>query len=222
MKLTAPIAGILLYFQSNLAPDRMPPEKHVPSQVSRLPTLSRRERRGPIRMVNRLPMVGKEIEMKIPKKILLVIAMTYVGLLAGGGPAAGAVKLLKGQTVYLPCYSTITSVNETIAMRANLFVHNADPQNAIIIIRVDLYDANGKLVEKYLSQPLKINPLAAARFAVKESLKGEAGAAANFMVQWRAENKVVEPLLESVFVGSSGTHGYSFSSQGRIVAEETD
>ena len=69
---------------------------------------------------------------------------------------------------------------------------------------------------------MKIEPLAADCFVVKESLKGEAGAAANFMVQWRAENKIIKPLLESVFVGSLGTHGYSFSSQGRIVAEETD
>jgi hypothetical protein len=155
-------------------------------------------------------------------RIFLMVALTLVGLLAGSALAAGAVKLLKGQTVYLPCYSNIIGTSQTISMRANLFIHNADSQNPISLIRVDLYDANGKLVEKYLSQPLKINPLAAARFVVKESIKGEAGAAANFMVQWRAENKVIEPLLESVFIGSSGTHGYSFSSQGRIVAEETD
>jgi len=160
--------------------------------------------------------------MKIPKKVFLVIAIPVVGLLIGGGLAAGAVNLLKGQTVYLPCYSNILSSYQPIEMKANLFIHNADPQNSISIIRVDLYDANGKLVEKYITQPLKIDPLAAARFVVKESIKGEAGAAANFLVQWRAEKKVIEPLLESVFVGSSGTHGYSFSSPGRIVAEETD
>lgn len=164
----------------------------------------------------------KEMPMKNLNKIFLVIAISAIGLLVAGGLAAGAVNLLKGQTVYLPCYSNIVSTDQPIEMKANLFIHNADTQNSISIIRVDLYDANGKLVEKYLTQPLIISPLAAARFVVKGSIKGEAGAAANFLVQWRAENKVIEPLLESVFVGSSGTHGYSFSSQGRIVAEETD
>jgi hypothetical protein len=152
--------------------------------------------------------------MKNPNKVFLLIVITVVGLLVGSGLAASAVKLLKGQTVYLPCYSGIVGTNYTIDMKANLFIHNADLQNFISMIRVDLFDANGKLVEKYLKQPLKINPLSAARFVAKESIKGEAGAAANFMVQWRAENKVVEPLLESVFIGSLGTQRYSWALNG--------
>jgi len=155
-------------------------------------------------------------------KIFAVIVITAAGLVIGGGLAAGAVNLLKGQTVYVPCYSTVIGVDETVTMKANLFIHNADPQNPISVSRVDLYDENGKLVEKYLAQPLKIEALAAARFDIKHAFKGDTGAAANFVVQWRADKKVVEPLIESVFIGSSGTHGYSFSSIGRIMAEETD
>jgi hypothetical protein len=100
--------------------------------------------------------------MKSPKKIFLVIALAILGLTVGGGLAAGAVKLLKGQTVYLPCYSNIVSSYQPIGMQANLFIHNTDPQNSITIIRVDLYDANGKLVEKYITPPQKVNPLVAA------------------------------------------------------------
>ena len=160
--------------------------------------------------------------MKNLNKMYLVMATTLCGLLVGAGLATGAVNLLKGQTVYVPSYTTVIGVNETVTMKANLFIHNADPQTPISVSRVDLYDENGKLVEKYLAQPLKIEALAAARFNIKYAFKGDTGAAANFVVQWRADKKVVEPLIESVFIGSSGTHGYSFSSTGRIMAEETD
>jgi hypothetical protein len=77
-------------------------------------------------------------------------------------------------------------------------------------------------VEKYSAPPLKIVALAATRFAIKHAFKVAPGAAANFVVQWRADKKVVEPLIECVFIGSSATHGYSFSSIGRIMVEETD
>ncbi len=162
--------------------------------------------------------------MKNLRKTFLVIAITITtAALVGGGLAAGAVNLLKGQTIYLPCYSTIRGIHgENIAMIANLFVHNVDPQNSINIVRVDLYDADGKLVEKYLPQPMKIGPLAATRFSLKPAFKGDGGEEANFVVQWRADTKVIEPLIETVFVGAIGTHGYSFSSLGRVMAEETD
>jgi hypothetical protein len=136
--------------------------------------------------------------------------------------AAGAVKLLKGQTIYIPSYSNIIGDYQPINLRANLIIYNADQTHPITIVRIDNYDTNGKMVEKYLSKPIELKALAATRITIKDPKKGDEGAGANFIVQWKAEKKVVEPLVECIMVGSLGTQGHTFSSQGRVIAEEID
>ncbi len=136
--------------------------------------------------------------------------------------SAAAVKLVKGQTIYIPSYANIISGNQRIVLRANLVVHNADPSRPIDLVRVDHYDTNGRLVENYLQQPLKLPPLGAARIIVKAPRSGDEGAGANFIVQWRAPDRVIEPLVECIMVGAAGTHSYSFSSHGRIIQEDLE
>ena len=134
--------------------------------------------------------------------------------------AISAIRLLKGQTIYIPSYSNVIGDYQHIFVRANLLIHNTDPDHPITIVRIDNYDTDGKLVEKFLSKPLQLNPLAATRIAIKNPKKGDEGAGANFIVQWKAENKVVEPLIECIMVGSLGTQGHTFTSQGRVIQEE--
>ena len=134
--------------------------------------------------------------------------------------AAGAVKLLKGQTIYIPSYSNIIGDYQPINLRANLIIHNTDQTHPITIVRIDNYDTNGKMVEKYLPKPVELKALAATRITIKNPKKGDEGAGANFIVQWKSENKVPEPLIECIMVGSLGTQGHTFVSQGRVIAEE--
>ena len=89
-------------------------------------------------------------------------------------------------------------------------------------MRLDFYDTNGKLVEKYLQQPKKVNANAATRINVKELIKGEEGSGAHFIIQWQADHKVVEPLVQTWFVGAVGNRGYSYTSPARIIQEEAD
>jgi hypothetical protein len=148
----------------------------------------------------------------------IVLAVVVLGF---HGPV-DAVKHVKGQTVYIPSYSNMISGINRITLKANLIVHNIDPLHPITVLRIDHYDTNGGLVEHYLPQPLSLKPLAAARIVIKEPKPGDEGAGANFVVQWRADTKVIEPLMECFMVGSVGTQGYSFSSVGRIMQEESD
>jgi hypothetical protein len=73
-----------------------------------------------------------------------------------------------------------------------------------------------------LQKPLKLNALAATHIKVKEPLKGEEGSGAHFIIQWQAGKKVVEPLVESWFLGAAGTRGYSCVSQARIIQEDAN
>jgi hypothetical protein len=156
------------------------------------------------------------------RKVLGLSALIMISLLAIGGVATGEVKLSKGQTVYIPSYSNIISESYRIVLRANLIIHNSDPNHSITLVRIDHYDTNGQLVGKYLSEPMELGPLAATRIIIKKPDRGDEGAGSNFIVQWRAEQPVTEPLIECVMIGASGTQGYSFSSQGRVISEEKE
>ncbi len=149
----------------------------------------------------------------------LISFLAIIILLALGTFAAGAIKLMKGQTVYIPSYSNVIG-DQPINLTANLVIHNTDRAHPITLVRVDNYDTNGKMVEKYLAKPVELKPLAAKRITIREPKKGDEGAGANFIVQWKAEHQVCEPIIECIMAGSLGTQGHTFTSQGRVIAED--
>ena len=155
-------------------------------------------------------------------KVLLLSTITIIGLFMLTGLAAGDVKMIKGQTLYVPCYTSFIGFDYSHNLNSTIFIHNTDPTNEINIVRIDYYNTGGKLVKKCLPQPLKLNPLAATRFNIQEPLRGKDGAGAHLIVQWKGEKKVVEPLIEAWFLGSAGTRGYSFTSQARIIQEDAN
>ena len=62
---------------------------------------------------------------------------------------------------------------------------------------------------------MTIEPLGSAWFVVPES-ESKGGAGAKFLVDWKAENPVVEPIMESVMIGTKMQQGISFLSTGRV------
>lgn len=109
-----------------------------------------------------------------------------------------------------------------VPLRANLIIHNTDPSQFITIVRIDDYDTDGKKVSSYLKEPIKLNPLGATRVVVKGTKKETEGLGANFIVQWSAEKKVNEPIIDCLMLGTLGNQGFSFTSQGRIIQEDTE
>lgn len=160
--------------------------------------------------------------MKHLAKALLLIMVMIMGLALFAGMAAGQVKLVKGQTLYLPIATSYISDDYSFNVNATIVIHNTDPDHAINIVKLDFYNTSGQLVEKYLQQPLKLNPSAGTRIHVKHSVSGEEGMAAHFVIQWQAKTKVVEPLVGGLLLGARGTRGYSFGTTPRIVQETAD
>jgi len=154
------------------------------------------------------------------KRLIQVIWLAIVGILLLVGPAAGGVKRVKGQTLYLPCYSSFISSGHSYDIHPTIFIHNTDQHHPINIVRLDFFNSSGKLVEKYLQHPLKLNANAATRFDINDYLEGEEGAEAHVVIQWQAPNKVDEPLVEAWFLGSAGTRGYTFSTRANVIQEE--
>lgn len=160
--------------------------------------------------------------MKTSIKRVVTLIFSLIAFFTFGSLALSAVKLLKGQTIYIPSYSNVIGDYQHINLRANLVIHNTDQTHPITVVRIDNYDTHGKMVEKYLPKPVELKPLAATRVAIRNPKTGDEGAGANFIVQWKAENKVSEPIIECIMVGSLGTQGHTFTSQGRVIAEEGD
>jgi hypothetical protein len=159
-------------------------------------------------------------------RLIAVCGLAALGLALLTGLASGEVKLVKGQTIYVPAYTSFMSGSQAgshaFETKPTVFIHNTDQNNPLNLIRLDFYNTDGKLVEKYLQQPKKLNPNSSIRINVRELIKGEEGSGAHFIIQWQADQKVVEPLLQTWFVGAVGTRGYSYTSPVRIIQEDTN
>jgi hypothetical protein len=129
-----------------------------------------------------------------------------------------AVKIARGQTVYVPVYSHIYSVSKSQKMdlSATLSLRNTDQTYPIIITSVLYHDTNGQLLRKYLEKPVELRPLASAEFVVDQADTG-GGVGASFLVEWVAQQEVTDPVIETVMINTMGNQGISFVSPGRVV-----
>jgi hypothetical protein len=163
------------------------------------------------------------MRMQKVRRLFLFTSLAALVLFLSGGTASAAVKLVTGQTVYIPSYANVISgppIYMVVPLRANLVIHNTDPSQGITIARIDEYNTEGQKVGSYLTAPVSLNPLGAMRVVVKESKKEAEGLGANFIIQWQAEKKVNEPIIECLIIGSLGAQGFSFATQGRIIKEQ--
>lgn len=157
----------------------------------------------------------------IPTMALLFILLTTVLLFPG--TASSDVKLLQGQTVYTPAYSHIYYGDRELPfyLTITLSIRNTDPAHSITLVSVDYHDSEGKRIQQYLEKEMKIGPLASTRFVVKESDKS-GGSGASFLVTWKSDHKVCEPIIETIMISTSTQQGISFSSRGRPLKETRD
>lgn len=134
--------------------------------------------------------------------------------------ALSEAKRCTGQTVYVPIYSHIYSGDREypFLLAATLSIRNTDPDQPITVTVIDYYDSDGKLLKKHLQKNLTLNPMSSTRIVIKESDKS-GGSGANFIVKWESKDKVTEPVIESIMIGTQIQQGISFTSRGQIIKE---
>ena len=124
------------------------------------------------------------------------------------------------QTVYVPIYSHIYADDRfrdtPFLLTATLSIRNTDPDNALTVTSVRYYDSKGELLKQYLDNPTVIAPLGSIRFIVPES-ESKGGSGAKFLVEWAAKTAVIEPIVESIMIGTKMQQGISFVSTGRVI-----
>ena len=155
---------------------------------------------------------------RVEQVLFILVALLIVSALTSFSHASESGKHTKGQTVYVPTYSNIFVGDREIAwqLSALLSIHNTDRTQPITITRVDYHDSDGKLVRKYLEKSQKINPMGSIKFYVKAS-DTAGGWGANFLVEWKSEKEVNQPIIESLMTGLRGNHSVSFINQGRVI-----
>jgi len=146
--------------------------------------------------------------------LVLLICLFPIIVLADSGKG-----LSLGESVYVPVYSNVYAGPKAnpIQLATMLSIHNTDPKHAITILKVDYYDTNGKFVESYVKKPLTLQSFNHIYFYLKE-YDTRGGPGANFLVKWRAEKKVNQPIIEALMLGSRS--GISFTSLGQIITEQ--
>jgi hypothetical protein len=155
---------------------------------------------------------------------LLLPVLLFLQML-GSAPLcqAGSEGILsKGQLLYIPVYSHIYGGDKAegseFYLTAILSLRNTDQKYPITFTQVDYYDADGKLVMKYLDRPQTMAPFTSIQYIVKES-DTQGGLGAKFLVRWQADKTVNAPLVETVMIGTKMQQGISFTSRAIVLKE---
>jgi hypothetical protein len=148
------------------------------------------------------------------------ISILLLFMLVLPNSAASETKLLKGQTVYVPAYSHIYHGDreQPFYLAVTLSIRNTDLVHAITIVSIDYFDSDGKRLKRFMDNEVKLGAMGTAEYVVKESDKA-GGSGANFIVVWKSEEKVSEPIIETIMIGTSTQQGISFTSRGRAIEE---
>jgi hypothetical protein len=98
-----------------------------------------------------------------------------------------------------------------------LSIHNVAEDRPLVLTRIAYFDTAGTLVESYLESPIALKPFATVEvFIAVNDVRG--GTGANFVVDWSAEGRIAEPLVEALMLGGIGAERYSFISRGRPIS----
>jgi hypothetical protein len=129
-------------------------------------------------------------------------------------------RVAAGQTIYVPAYSSVYFADEAdkFDLAVTLGIRNTDRGHPIVVTAVGYYDQDGQLIRNYLKKPVRIAPMAAAGYFVKESDRS-AGVLASFLVEWVAEEPVSAPVVQAVMVGMASSRGVAFTCPGLVLAD---
>ena len=157
-------------------------------------------------------------------------SLVVVDSLVGIGPACGtevasmeSARPVMRQTLYVPAYSQIYEHTEhkMVNLTVTLSIRNTDLRHPITITAVCKYNTAGQLVEGYLGEPLQLASLASEHFVVEER-DTRGGVGASFIVKWRSDELVNQPIVEAVMITRISQQGLSFVTHGRVIEQEVN
>lgn len=129
-----------------------------------------------------------------------------------------SVKKVRGQVLYVPIYSNIPCRSDRLYdLSAFIAIHNTDVHNSMRVTKVLYFNNDGKLVSDFLKSEISLGPMGATNFHIPKQDKS--GTGANFLVEWKSDVPISEPLIESVMMDCETHKGMSFLSKGKVIRE---
>ncbi|RKZ91733.1 MAG: hypothetical protein DRQ43_09810 [Gammaproteobacteria bacterium] len=127
---------------------------------------------------------------------------------------SNSIHITSAQTVYVPIYSHVYSTGGSPQLlEVTLSIRNSDPEKSITLLSAQYYNSHGKKLQNYLKGQLTLGPLQATELLIeKQDARG--GSGANFIIEWRSDKPVYEPVIEAIMIGNE-KNGISFKSYGR-------
>ncbi len=159
--------------------------------------------------------------MQPSKSFTILFSVTLAALLlAFADPVSSDVKRFTGQTVYVPAYSHIYHGDRKtpLYLTVTLSIRNTDPTHPITLLSVQYFDTDGNLLKNYQKDARVLRPMGSVEYVLQESEK-EGGAGANFIIKWKSDAQVTEPITEAVMISTALQQGISFSSRGKAIEE---
>jgi hypothetical protein len=107
-----------------------------------------------------------------------------------------------------------------ILLTVTVSIRNTDQKNSIKVPKVDYYETQGAIVKRFIDSEVNLKPLESIRYVIPTKDK-TGGSGANFIVEWKSDNFVNPPIVETVMIGAESQQGISFTSRGQpIVSTE--
>ena len=128
--------------------------------------------------------------------------------------------LSKGQTVYVSVDSNVLTAPRGVpfSLGTTLVIRNTDMSNSLRVVTADFYDAEGKLLKRFVEGVLDLRPLETKYVHLSErNAIGSLGA--NFIVRWSADREINAPIIECLMIGTQSGQGISFISTGKVIKE---
>jgi hypothetical protein len=116
--------------------------------------------------------------------------------------------------VYVPVYSNIyqSTRNTRTSLTSTLSIHNTSETDTLYITRIDYFNTEGKLVNKYLDSPIYVNTFETIEYVVDEQ-DNSGGSGANFVIEWYGDEKL-NPLFQAIMIGGLANKSFSFTTEG--------
>jgi hypothetical protein len=156
------------------------------------------------------------------RKILSFMVMFLISLNFIVPCISSAVELLNGGTIYVPVYRTFYqsygSTKDAYGLTSTACLHNTDPKHAIVVHAVEHYDSNGKLLNKFLFEPITVKPWTSKEITLQPSAQPE-DFGANLIVRWKSDQPANPLLVEVLMVGHVLNRGVSFLTRGQEIKE---
>lgn len=117
--------------------------------------------------------------------------------------------------IYVPIFSDIyiDKTNPEHLLTSTLSIRNTSFNDTLYISKIDYYNTEGSLVKNFIDKTISLNPMGTVNYVIEREDKS-GGSGANFIIELKAKNFDIKPLIQAITIGELSNKSFSFSTDG--------